>query len=178
MDAQAFIADLEQIKDKLYNYARRVLNVKADADDVLSEAVLAAWTQRDQFQPGTRFAAWMFRILINKVYTANRRRGLDKQYARSQPLSGVASSAESVSDIHELIACPASVLDGCDEDIRGAVARLNDSEREAFLLLSLGELTYAEIAQITGAPQTTVITRLSRARMKLRDALQHRAMNV
>ena len=169
MTEEQFLTELEPLKDRLYNFARRHLFRQDDADDVFSEAVLSAWAQRDRYRLGTNFKVWIYRILLNKVYTANRRRMLD---AKLDP-APVAAENENGREI-EARAMEGDLeplLQTCGDELRRAVNALNESERETFLLLSLADMSYAEIAAVTNAPEATVLTRLARARRKLREQL-------
>jgi len=177
LSQEEFMAQLEALKDALFRFARRNLNVISEVDDVFSEAVLSAWKQRDQFQTGTSFRAWMFRILLNKIYVANRRRALEKK-AVQDPRLQRDETVETEPNYDVFNERLGDCLEQCEDDLREAILRLNEKEREAFLLLSLGELSYAEIAAATDAPEGTVITRLTRARAKLREALRSRPENV
>lgn len=172
MTDEEFLAEVEQAKKRLYGFARRNLYSQNEVEDVFSEAILSAWSQRAQFEPGSSFSAWIFRILLNKIYIANRRIALsNKAVAHFQSLGSEVSSQGGF----ELEAHPLEkALEGCEDGLKRALMRLNETERESFLLLTLGGLSYAEIAAATGAPVTTVITRLSRARTKLRLMLEQK----
>lgn len=164
LEAVDFLAQVDAISRQLYGYANRMLVDSSDTEDVMADAVLTAWSERNRFKRGTNFKGWLFRILLNKIYSTNRRRRLTTQAIRE--LGHVRT--RSVQQEGEM------ALDSCSDELKQALARLNDGERDAFLLLSLGELSYAEIAEATGAPVTTVITRLGRARTKLKALLKHK----
>jgi len=172
MEEARFLSELEQLKKKLFNFARRSLYNPAEAEDVLSEAVLSAWTERERFADGTNFSAWIFQILLNKIYAANRRSTLSANASRQQARETSMTPTDSIESVDVLLRDPAAVLDRCSDDLKRALAALNESEREAFLLLSLGEMSYAEIATLTSSPLGTVVTRLTRARLKMRGILQ------
>lgn len=173
----AFLEQLEMLKDGLYRFARRHLNFPSDIDDVFGDAVLAAWTQRGQFAEGTSFRAWIYRILLNKIYVANRRRALERKAARDPGLQPGETEPDEEPAYAVFGERLDDVLERCEDDLRAAILRLNEKEREVFLLLSLGQLSYAEIAAATESPKGTVITRLTRARAKLRAALTQRSGN-
>lgn len=168
-----FLSEVEDSRKRLYNFARRHLSRPEDTDDVFSEAILIAWSQRSKFEAGTSFRGWIFKILLNKIYVANRRRRLDMKAARASNRDGVVPPTDPTSvDLEPFQNNLGKVLDECGDELRGALLKLNETEREAFLLLSLGGLSYAEIASVTSAPIGTVVTRLMRARAKLRASLK------
>ena len=67
-----FIEKVERYRDEFYRYVLRTLWDPGMADDVFSSAILAAWENQHKFTPGTNFRAWMYRIITNKCYVANR----------------------------------------------------------------------------------------------------------
>jgi RNA polymerase sigma-70 factor (ECF subfamily) len=164
LDETVFLAELEALKKPLYNFARHNLYTEGDEDDVFSEAVLTAWERRQDFVPGTSFKSWIYRILLNKIYSANRRRTLEAR-ARSAIALAPAVPNPMTPENSDLS------LEQCGDELRAAVLGLNETEREAFLMLALAGMTYAEIAAATDAPEGTVLTRLARARAKLRERL-------
>ena len=66
------LSQIEQYRDQLYRFALRTVWDSSMADDVFAATVLSAYENRDKFTPGTNFRAWIFRILINKCFVANR----------------------------------------------------------------------------------------------------------
>lgn len=160
--AEEFLVQVAGLSKQMSNYARRSLFDPKEAEDVLADAVLAAWSERNAFQAGSNFKSWMYRILLNKIYATNRRYVLaakaSKRIAREGKRGMESDATPNDSE--------------CSDEMKRALARLNEAEREAFLLLSLVGLSYAEISQVTNAPVTTVITRLGRARSKLKACLR------
>ena len=172
-----FLAGLDDVKNQLYRFARGALYSKNDADDVFAEAVLSAWECREQFVEGSNFRAWLYQILINKIYSTNRRRLLDAEVVDKKKPNSPAAQRETeppltieriLSESH----LATFMAENFEDDLQRALLTLNETERDTFLLLSLGGCSYSEIASITRAPIGTVVTRLTRARVKLRFALQ------
>ncbi|MCZ7646189.1 MAG: RNA polymerase sigma factor [Planctomycetota bacterium] len=158
---EEFLAQVAGLSKQIFSYARRSLFDPAEAEDVLADAVLAAWSERNAFQAGSSFKSWMYRIVLNKIYATNRRHMLAAKASTRIAREGKRGT--------ESAAAPNDA--DCSDEMKRALGRLNEAEREAFLLLSLGGLSYAEISQATNAPVTTVITRLGRARSKLKACL-------
>jgi RNA polymerase sigma-70 factor (ECF subfamily) len=126
----------------------------ADADDLVQEALIKAWSHRDRFEPGTNLRAWLFTILRNTYYTVavRRRREVrdeNGQYAAS--LSAEASQDWGVA-VHAL---------------QAALMQLPHEHREALILIGAAGLTYEEAAEICGCALGTIKSRVNRARAKL-----------
>ncbi|MGE4159644.1 MAG: RNA polymerase sigma factor [Planctomycetota bacterium] len=174
MDETHFLQLLEDIKDRLYNYARKMLYSAADADDVFSDAVLSMWEQRANFTLGTNFKAWAFKVLLNKIYNCNRKANLARGYVQANAPSDEDEYAQPDSrQAEDILRDPSTWMEFCHDDVKRAFDLLNPSEKETLLLQVVGDLSYAEIAATTGAPEPTVMTRLARAKKKMRLALSN-----
>jgi RNA polymerase sigma-70 factor (ECF subfamily) len=126
----------------------------ADADDLVQETLIKAWSHRDRFEPGTNLRAWLFTILRNTYYTAvvRRRREVrdeDGKYAAT------------------LSAGPTQDWSLAMRALQAALARLPDEHREALILVGAAGLTYEEAADICGCALGTIKSRVNRARARL-----------
>lgn len=130
----------------------------ADADDLVQDTLIKAWSNRERFEPGTNLRAWLFTILRNTYYTQlNRRRrevrDEDGDYAkllRSQPTQDWSLAMQ---------------------DLQAALGRLPDEHREALILVGAAGLSYEEAAEICGCAVGTIKSRVNRARLKLQRLL-------
>lgn len=161
---------LEPHLDPLFATALRLTRNRADAEDLIQEAVLNAWRSLASFERGTNFKAWMFRILTNAFISRK----------RSEARGGKVSDLVDVADIAE-VARDESFEPGewervypllVDDDMKNALDELPDEFRAPLLLSSLGGLAYKEIAAALGVPIGTVMSRLFRARARMRKSLQ------
>lgn len=163
-----FVELLENHRDEFYRYVyRNVWNADA-AEDVMSSAVLAAYRQLDKFEKGTNFRAWMFRILTNKCYVANRetkRHAIDIESIDERHFSTDRETQEAA------FRDPAKFLDRCGDELFEAMRQLSTGERSCLLLLTIERYSYREIASIMDMPLGTVMTHLARGRAKLRRLL-------
>jgi len=126
----------------------------ADADDLVQDTLIKAWSHREKFEIGTNLRAWLFTILRNTYYTAvvRRRREVrdeDGQHARAltfQPTQewGLAIRA-----------------------LQAALNQLPSEHREALILVGAAGLSYEEAAQICGCALGTIKSRVNRARARL-----------
>jgi RNA polymerase sigma-70 factor, ECF subfamily len=159
--------------DRLYAMALHLVREPARADDMVQETYLRAWQNFDRFQLGTHFKAWIFQILtylfLNDRRSAQRREASvdftehDIIEAPESPDGGVRT--EPVKDWEALY--PVLV----DDALKHALDRLGSEQRTVFLLVTLGELSYQETAEILKLPIGTVMSRLFRARKQLQTEL-------
>jgi RNA polymerase sigma-70 factor, ECF subfamily len=165
-----FMEQVERYRDEFYRYTLRTLWDSGMADDVFSSAVLAAWENQHKFTPGTNFRAWMYRIITNKCYVANRHTG-----RTPAPIDDVPESAFLVlSDdrgYYDVLERPNEVMEECGEEVHRAMANLSPSQRKCLLLRGVEKFSYKEIAEIMDIPVGTVMTHLSRGRAKMRKEL-------
>ena len=164
-----FLGLIEKHRDEFYRYVLRTVWDSNVAEDVFQSAVLAAYENYHKFTPGTNFRAWVYRIITNKCFVANR------ETARAfQPLENVDASLTAVEDqpeYNDVLKNPAGFLEQCGDEVLHAFRRLSTAERSCILLRSVERFSYQEIAGILEMPVGTVMTHLSRGRAKLRQDL-------
>jgi len=165
MDAEFFDGAALPLFDQLYNLAHWLTGDRADAEDLVQETYTKALKGIKSFQEGSNFRAWMYRILRNTFLTS--RSGLKVQNTVSfdDEESDAAVPAHHITP--ELIALQVEN----SQLVVNAIAALPIAYREAVLLCDVEELSYKEIAQVLAVPIGTVMSRLSRARNLLKQAL-------
>ena len=132
----------------------------SDADDLVQDTLIKAWTNRDKFEDGTNLRAWLFTILRNTYYTnvvRRRREVRDEDGVHAATLTSPASQDWSVAM----------------GALEAALKRLPVEHREALILVGGAGLTYEEAAEICGCALGTIKSRVNRARgrlLKLMDA--------
>ncbi|TWT43210.1 RNA polymerase sigma factor [Botrimarina hoheduenensis] len=154
-----FHAIVERHGPALYRLAYRLLGDAHDAEEVVQEALRSAWSSRGRFDTQRSERAWLASIL--------RRRAVDRWRSVGRTLPTV--SGDHVLDTPVEGEDPLA-LDYTDE-MQAALARLPEEMREALLLVVVGELTHQEAADTLGAPLGTVLSRVSRGRIRLRESL-------
>ncbi|MEJ5919241.1 MULTISPECIES: sigma-70 family RNA polymerase sigma factor [unclassified Corynebacterium] len=172
--AQRFERDALPLIDQLYGAALRMTRNPADAEDLVQEAYMKAFTGFRSYRPGTNLKAWLYRILtnayINDYRKAQRRPAeyatdelTDSQIAEtaSHQSSGLKSA-----EVEALAALP-------DTEIQQALMDLNEDYRMVVYYADVEGMPYKEIAEIMDTPIGTVMSRLHRGRKQLRDALQN-----
>jgi RNA polymerase sigma-70 factor, ECF subfamily len=177
MQAETFIGLVDQNRDAVYRFIRRTLWDAGKADDVFAEGLLSAFENLHRFREGTNFRAWLYRIVLNKCYVANRETGRAPVSLDDVPEAGFEELPRE-SGYAELLENPGAVLDQCGEEVYRALLGLSERERACILLRGLEAFSYKEIAEILEIPEGTVMTHLSRGRAKLRrDLLEYARVN-
>jgi RNA polymerase sigma factor (sigma-70 family) len=160
------------LMDAAYNLAYWLLRNQADAEDVVQDAYLRAFRAADT-RVGADIKPWLLTIVRNVAY-----RWLALRQRRSNVISFEAAAPgrerdEAVFEVASDAPSPEDALVGRAEQalVRRALAELPEAFREVIVLREFEELRYQEIAQVTGVPIGTVMSRLARARDQLRERL-------
>lgn len=130
------------------------------ADDLGQAACERALASAERFEPGTRFDAWMFRILRNLWVDQVRRQrtaGVQDDISERHDIAG--SSGEREAEARLTL-----------KTVAEAITELPQEQREVLLLVCVEELSYREAAEVMGIPIGTVMSRLARARKSLAEA--------
>jgi RNA polymerase sigma-70 factor, ECF subfamily len=151
----AFARLLESLRPDLLRFAFWLARDRSVAEDVVQETLIRAWKSREELKDSAAARPWLLTIV---------RREHARLYERKRLPTVDVDDVEAQGD-------PALASDGDAslEDLRGAILRLPDEYREPLVLQVLGGLTTAEIAAELALTQAAVLTRLFRARNKLRE---------
>lgn len=128
------------------------------SDDLVQDTLVRAWTKADSFRRGTNLTAWLFTILRNLFYSEQRKRKREVEDADGT-LAG------------RLTALPEQEIRMEMQQFQGALNRLPHAQREALVLVGAQSFTYEEAAEICGVAVGTIKSRVSRARVRLIEAL-------
>ena len=161
MELHEFAAELYPHASLLLRLARRWAG--ADADDLVQETFARALAARHRYQVGSNGRAWLCRILCNLAISERRRRARDERL-RTRVIALAPAPPSSEPEPHALD----------DADLVAALAELHPAERRILELAEIEELSYREIARALECPVGTVMSRLHRARRRLRQAAQAR----
>jgi RNA polymerase sigma-70 factor (ECF subfamily) len=153
--------------DRLYNFAQWLTHDRQEAEDLVQETYTKALKGFGSYRQGTNFRAWMYRILRNTFLTS--RTGLQSTATMPLDLDGEGETiVPAVKETPESI-----LLRRSDQQlVQEALARLAVPYREILLLCEFEEMSYQEISATLGIPIGTVMSRLSRARRALREAVR------
>jgi RNA polymerase sigma-70 factor (ECF subfamily) len=136
----------------------------AEADDLVQDALIKAWTHRDRFEPGTNLRAWLFTILRNTYYTAVVRRRREVRDEDGKYAAGLSIA-------------PTQEWSLAMRSMQGALAQLPDEHREALILVGAAGLTYEEAAEVCGCALGTIKSRVNRARARLLKIMDAREVS-
>ena len=153
--------ELEALRPRLYRIAYAWCRDAALADDLTQDTLTKALTRANQLREERALLGWLIAIL-NHCWLDHLRRG--REFEDIDDWSEVTDTG---GDTPEDACCRGQVID-C---VRAAVARLPLGQRQVLTLVDLGECSYAEVAQILQIPVGTVMSRLARARMALKEHL-------
>ena len=143
----------------LRRYARVLTGDTWAADDLVQDTLERACSKWRLWSAGSNLRAWLFTVMHNLF--ANQMRRATRQ--------GRGSTVDIDDVAHELVAPDANLAQALD--LQRCLLRLPQDQRAVLLLVSLEDMSYAEVAQITGVPIGTVMSRLSRARSRLQAML-------
>jgi RNA polymerase sigma-70 factor, ECF subfamily len=141
---------------RLRRFARGLSGSVADADDLVQAACERALARQHQFQEGTRFDSWMFRIV--QTIWIDQVRSRDVRKEDGDIAEDRLGSDEPVRRVEARLAL---------DEVRRALDRLPSDQRAALLLVTVEGLSYKEAAEVVGVPVGTIMSRLSRARIAL-----------
>ena len=152
--------------DRLYNFAHWLTQDRQEAEDLVQETYVKALKGFPSFRPGTNFRAWIYQILRNTFLTS--RTGLKSTATVPLDMESDEQILPAVKDT------PGSILlQRSDRQlVQEALGRLPLPYREVLLLCEFEEMSYQEISATLAIPIGTVMSRLSRARRALREAVQ------
>jgi RNA polymerase sigma factor (sigma-70 family) len=142
----------------LRRYSRALTGVREDADDLVQDTVRRALEKRYQFRLGSNPRTWLFAIMHSiHIDTVRRLR------------ASVSLDADDVPENLPELSTPATQTSRLlGRDIQAALMALPLEQREVLLLVTLEDMQYEEVAQSLGIPIGTVMSRLSRARERVR----------
>lgn len=163
-DPEAARRLFRRYEDSLYGYLYRMLGHHQDTEDVLLRTFQKAFAALDRFEGDQYFKSWLFRIGHNQSINLIRRR--QRRDNKWVPMENLPLDAREDDGF--------VALDGREraEALHAAILRLPEPEREVVLLRLEANLAFREIAEQTGSPLGTVLTRMHRAKQRLRQSLR------
>jgi len=154
-----FVVLIDDHASALYRIAYRLVGDGHDAEDIVQETLRSAWKSREHFESGRGERAWLAAIL--------RRRVIDRWRRVGQRLTLLGDGAPEVPTV-----AVDPIANGYTDEMQQALSQLPPELRESLLLVIVGELTHQETATLLGVPLGTVLSRVSRARERLRKHLR------
>ncbi|HYN11050.1 MAG TPA: sigma-70 family RNA polymerase sigma factor [Burkholderiales bacterium] len=152
---------LVELIPRLRRYARALVGDRSAADDLVQDTLERAWAKLHLYRRGTDLRAWLFTVMhnvhVNKVRAARATDSLEDDMPELAQ-RGTQGDALLVRDLER------------------SIARLPAEQRAVLLLVTLEEMSYDDVARTLGIPIGTVMSRLSRAREKLRSMMLGQGM--
>jgi RNA polymerase sigma-70 factor, ECF subfamily len=161
--------------DALYGTAVRLTRNRADAEDLVQDTVVKALRFESRFERGTNLKAWLFTILHNTWRNRIRDSARQMVDVDSTRIDELAAQQGGPTELET----PERVLlrESLGQEVQAALDALPDAFRQAVWLRDVDDFSYAEIARILNVPIGTVMSRISRGRRMLFDALQKQDKN-
>mgnify|MGYP006292084605 CR=1 FL=1 len=158
--------------DELYATALRYTKNEKDAEDLVQETFVKAYTNWHRFEQGTNCRAWLFTILTNTFINKYRRKKKEREILNADDLRPIEQfffnrektdyyDSPERETMHKIFST----------DVREALASLSEEFRAVVMLADLNDFSYKEIAYILDCPVGTVMSRLFRGRKMMRQAL-------
>ncbi|HXY30319.1 MAG TPA: RNA polymerase sigma factor [Gemmatimonadaceae bacterium] len=157
-DASAFALLVERYHERSLRFAWQMLGNRHDAEEAVQDAFVRAYRSLPKYEERDRFGAWLLQILVNRCRSVGARRRRDQ-------LALAAAAPDATQSDH-----PAERA-AWREEIVYALGRLDAAHREAFLLKHVEELSYEEMAAVTGVGVSALKMRVKRACAELRALL-------
>jgi RNA polymerase sigma-70 factor, ECF subfamily len=150
---------------RLRRYARALTGNRDAADDLVQDTLERAWGRFHLWRRGTNLRAWLFTIMHNLFVNDSRTRNRENQFAAEEDEASAVAASPAHEKSIEL------------RELDAALRQLPEEQREVVLLVGLEQMSYREVARVTGVPLGTVMSRLFRGRERLRQ-LVHGKTNV
>ena len=166
---------------ELYPAALKMTRNPSDAEDLVQETLIRAFAGMRHYEPGTNARAWLYRIMANTFINTCRKRKREPIHVLSPELDNPVLAA-----VPDAASCPEGCAPSAEAEVLGrfansdfftALAELPECFRAVAYLADVEGYSYRDIAEMIGVPIGTVMSRLSRARAKLRTRLAQYAPN-
>ncbi len=170
-DKETFARLVEAYSGSIYHMAVKMLQNSQDAEDVLQETFIKAYNNLAKFRGDSNIATWLYRIATNEALMLLRRRKL-QVYSMDEALE-TQDGVERPRELEDWCCLPEDELMSSEAraHLDDGIKALPHSLRVVFVLRDVEGLSTRQTAEILDLTETAVKTRLSRARMKLRELL-------
>jgi RNA polymerase sigma-70 factor (ECF subfamily) len=170
-DPEEFAHLVDAYSSKIYHLAIKMLNQQQDAEDVLQETFLKAYRGLKSFDGRSKISTWLFRIATNEALMVIRRKH-PEVVSIDEPVQTDEGEQDPI-QIVDWCCLPEEELlsEETKERLNEAVQKLPEKLRLVFVLRDINDLSTHETADVLGLTDTAVKTRLSRARLRLREEL-------
>jgi len=164
LDRAAFDRHVLSHRSELLAAGIRLAGSRAEAEDLVQEAVMRAWVFWHRFEPGTNGRAWMHRILLNTFINGYRKRRRERDVLAAVQIEELRALGWDA----RVSMAPGESL---GDEVSAALSRLPEEFRRVLVLVDLEEQSYRDAATTLGCPIGTVMSRLHRARSAMKREL-------
>lgn len=165
-DTAAFSNLVEAYQKPVYNLAYRMLGNSVEAEDAAQEAFIRAYTRLDTYDPSRKFSSWMLSIASHYCIDVLRRRRITLLSIEELPPMADVSMPRSAHPEH--VVARGQVAD----QVQQLLGTLPEHYRTPIILRYWYDMSYREIAETMGVTESTIKTRLHRARARLAECAQ------
>jgi len=164
--SSAFESLIEKYQNRLFHSMTQVLRNSTDAEDIVQDAFVKAFTKLSTFRGGSQFYTWLYRIAHNSAISQIRKRKPTDSLDHDGGMAAATLEGQHVS--------PSQRLERQEENrqLTDALNRLKEEQRSVLVLRVMEGLDYDAIAEILDVPVGTVRSRLHRARAQLKEELE------
>ena len=170
-DATAFTELVNKYERKIYRLAKHITQNDEDAEDVLQESFMKAYSNLDSFQGQSKFYTWLVRIAVNEALMKLRKRKSDKTVSLDEPHETEEDTVTREIAVWEDDPEQKYSREELRDILAKAVESLKPGFRTVFVLRDIEELSTEETAEALGISVPAVKSRLLRARLQLREKL-------
>jgi len=167
-DVDAFGELYQHTHRRIHQYIRQMVPTTGDAEDLMQEVYLRAWSGLKQLQANEAFWVWLHRIARNAVLDWRKRKQVSTVSLESTFTDDEDGETEPV-EVADWSENPEQIA--LSEAMQEAVRSLPENHREVVTMYYLEDMGISEVAKVLGVPKNTVLSRLARARETLRRKL-------
>jgi RNA polymerase sigma-70 factor (ECF subfamily) len=165
-DSAAFGDLVRRYQDRLYTAVVHIVGCRAEAEDVVQDAFVHAFTKLRTFKQNSQFYTWLYRIAFNVSISRRRRKRIEVSVEENRELTG--------GEPLDTASSPSEPLEQAErkERLQLALSRLTEEHRSIIILRHMEEFSYEDIAAVLAIEVGTVRSRLHRARAALLEQLK------
>ncbi len=170
-DPEAFSRLVDKYERKIFRLAKHITQNDEDAEDVLQESFLKAYSNLDNFQMQSKFYTWLVRIAVNEALMKLRKRKSDRSVSLDEPHETEEDTVTREIAVWDDDPEKKFSRDELHDILQKAVDQLKPAFRTVFVLRDIEEMSTEETAEALGISIPAVKSRLLRARLQLREKL-------
>lgn len=166
----AFGELVRRYQDRLYNTVYRLVDNAEDAQDIVQEAFLHAYQALDSFKGDAQFFTWLYRIAFNTAISLKRKQKSVLRIEAGRTDWGVREPQDTSEESR-----PGHALERGERErkVQDALNRMSAEHKTVLVMKDMEGMKYEDMAQVLEVPIGTIRSRLHRARLELRELLEH-----